>query len=79
MMLIGLLYSSRLYSSDPQDIIFGKKCYFQIKKMIDVNNENDLKMREINNKINAPSAYNFQWSNVTLVLRRKCPQLRLVL
>ncbi len=75
MMLIGLLYSS--VSSDPQDIIFGKKCYFQIMKIIDVNNENDLPMTEINNKITPPSAYNIQCSNLTL--RRKCGQLRLVL
>ena len=38
MMLIDLLYSSGLYSSDPQEIIFRKKCYFQIMNMIDLNN-----------------------------------------
>ena len=76
-MLIGLLYSSML--SNPQEIIFRKKRYFQIMNMIDLNNENDLQMTEINNKIKAPSAYNIQCSNLTLALRRKCAQLRLVL
>ncbi len=44
MMLFGLLYSSGLYSSDPQDIIFRNKCYFQIMKIIEPHNENDLQM-----------------------------------